>query len=142
MPVAAPSYQFILRGHVPAKKNRWHRARAGGMYFDRAGIDEALNSLTLQARVNWLGEPLSCPEVGLVFFVRDGKGDLDNKTSTVLDCLVKAGVLTNDSIAHLPGPLTARAQVDPDERTIVVLTGGKRHDPRARKPAKKRKRAA
>lgn len=113
---------LTLIGHVPAKKNRWHRSSAGAIYFDRGGIQQQIDSLVVQARSQWRGRvPLSKPSVIATFYVRDARGDLDNKYTTLQDALVSAGVLESDNVKHLPGPIGFRGFIDKNERTVVEL---------------------
>ena len=112
---------LTLLGHVPAKKNEWKRAGRGGIYFDRDATKPEIDSLTLQARKQWRRDPAHEPSIMATFYVRDGRGDLDNKYTTVQDCLVKAGVLRSDNVKHLPGPIGFRGVVDKNERTVIEL---------------------
>ena len=113
---------LTLAGHVPAKKNRWHRSSAGAVYFDQKGIQAQIDALVLQAQSQWRGRaPADKPAIMVTFHVRDGRGDLDNKYTTLQDALVTAGVLKSDNVKHLPGPIGFRGLVDKDERTVVEL---------------------
>ena len=113
---------LTLLGPVPAKKNRWHRGKNGAVYFDRDGIEQEIDSLLLQARSQWKRPPAKHPAIIVTFHVRDARGDLDNKYSTLQDVLVDAGVLRNDNVKHLPGPIGFRGVVDKaNERTVVEI---------------------
>src|SRR5579884_1408623 len=103
---------LTLVGPVPAKKNRWHRGKNGAVYFDRKGIEAEIDSLLLQAQSQWRRDPAKRPAIIATFYVRDGRGDLDNKYTTIQDVLVKAGVLKADNVKHLPGPIGFRGVVD------------------------------
>jgi Holliday junction resolvase RusA-like endonuclease len=106
---------------VPSKKNLWKRGRGGRTYIDsetRALID----ALTAQARTQWIGEPVTHPEMCFEFFVRDGRRDRDNLLTTVLDCLREAGVIVNDNIAQFNGTLAVLpAVMDENERVTIRL---------------------
>jgi len=112
---------LTLVGHVPAKKNEWKRARGGGIYFDRHETRPEIDSLVLQARAQWRRDPADKPSIIATFYVRDGRGDLDNRYTTVQDVLVKAGVLQGDNVKHLPGPIGFRGVVSKEERTVIEL---------------------
>ena len=94
---------FTLYGHVPVKKNRWHRARNGGIYFDQKGIKEQIESLEWQLKAvrNKISKPLTNVIMRAHFICRDNRGDLDGKLTTLLDCMVKMRLLQNDSLAHV-----------------------------------------
>lgn len=113
---------FELRGHVPGKKNAWTRRKGGGMYLP-AEIENEIASLTMQARGVWgANAPLDRAHVKAIFFLKDRRGDLDGKLVTILDCLVKARVIVNDSIAHLPSFEAKAVVTSLDERTEVTIT--------------------
>jgi Holliday junction resolvase RusA-like endonuclease len=112
----------VINGPVPAKKNRWHRSGKGKMYFDQSGITEQIAAITWQARAQWgTRPPVINPEIFVTFYCKDLRGDIDNKLSTLLDCLVVAGVLADDNLKHLKGPITIRGEVDKNERTEIKL---------------------
>ena len=108
---------LTLLGHVATKKNG--KAAFNGRVVQTRAKKADLDSLILQARQQWGGRPpLQKAKIQALFFVRDGRGDLDGKYTTLQDVLVKAGVIRNDSIARLPG-FKADAIIDPHERVIV-----------------------
>ena len=111
---------ITLLGHCPTKKNAYMRSRNGRMYR-RADIAAAIDALTLQAQSQWRCEPLAEATVRAKFYVRDGRGDLDGKLTTVLDILVKAGVIRNDSIARLKDIRASVAAIRPDEAVEVQV---------------------
>lgn len=115
-------YVIRLRGHVPSKKNRWSRSAKGGMHIPKE-IAAEIDGLILQAKSQWKSSPLESAELRAGFVVRDGRSDLDNKVTAVQDILVKAGVLRNDSIAHL-WSLNATAVIAPlmEESVTITLT--------------------
>ncbi len=85
-------------------------------------VRAALNGLILQARSQWNPrQPLDHAYVKARFLVKDGRQDLDNKLTCILDVLVEAGVLINDSIAHLAGFEASAVLVGRkmDERTEI-----------------------
>jgi Holliday junction resolvase RusA-like endonuclease len=112
-------YTLHIEGHVPSKKNKWKPGR-GRVFLPREAQRE-IDSLILQVRMQWQREALEQAEIRMHFRVRDGRGDLDNKQTTILDVLVKAGVVKNDSIAHLRR-LTATAEIYPAVQETVLIT--------------------
>jgi Holliday junction resolvase RusA-like endonuclease len=89
-----------LRGSVPGKKNAYKRSFNGRMHVP-AEIRAQLDALQLQAQAQWNRPPMDDAHIKARFFVRNRKSDLDNKYVALQDVLVKAGVLVNDSIAHV-----------------------------------------
>ena len=93
---------MILRvmGHVPSKKNTW-RPKASGVY-QRSEVKAEINGIILQLKGQWKASALEeTAFLKMVFTVPNGKSDLDNKATCMIDCLVKAGVVKNDSIARI-----------------------------------------
>ena len=116
-------YRIVIHGHIPSKKNLLRRSANGGLFRD-ARVTKQINLLTLQAKAQWSGrEPLERPSARVLFFVSDQRSDLDNKWTTVLDCLTQAGVLRNDNIAWGPRPVTYDWQKG-EERVEIELEGG------------------
>jgi len=91
---------LTLRGHVPGKKNAWTRSAKGGMHLP-AGVKAEIDGLILQAKSQRPERPINIATVSATFFVSNFKSDLDGKLTTLLDVLVKASVLRNDSMAHV-----------------------------------------
>jgi Holliday junction resolvase RusA-like endonuclease len=98
--------KITLSGHIPSKKNLLRRSKHGGLFRD-SKVSAQIDALTLQARSQWIGrEPLVRPQAIVTFHVVDYRSDLDNKWTTVLDCLRDAGVIKNDNISNGPRPVT------------------------------------
>lgn len=112
-----------LRGPIPSKKNMLRRSKNGGMFRDRA-ISDKIDALTDQAILQW-GErkALVRPAISALFLVCDERSDIDNKWTTVLDCLVRANVLENDNIKNGPRPQTIdwRKSTTGEEGVIVEI---------------------
>ena len=116
---------LILNGPVPGKKNGWHPRPGGGVRLDKS-MQSQIDSLITQATYTWRLKlnrgPLEHPDMRVTFHVRNQRSDRDNKLSTILDVLQKAGVLRNDSIRRFNGVLTLLpAIVDKDERTVIEI---------------------
>ena len=116
--------KLILLGHVPGKKNLLRRSKNGGMFRD-AAVAEQISKITYQARCQWKDrEPLVRPAAKVLFHITDMRSDLDNKWTTVLDCLKDAGVIKNDNIKNGPRPVLYDWIESSDERVEVWLEGG------------------
>jgi hypothetical protein len=94
------THQLKFHGHVPSKKNGKH-AWGGRVIIDRE-IHEIVNGLKLQAQAMWKRAPVERASLRAVFYVRNGKCDLDGKFTTIQDVLVQSDVIVNDSIARVP----------------------------------------
>lgn len=116
------TYSLTIHGPIPAKKNRWHRGKGGRMYYDRPEVAGQIESITHQLAVLWRRDPISGATVDIIFYCKDRRGDLDNMLTTLLDCMKTAGVIVDDNLLHLPGPVTYRGVKDAEARTSIVIT--------------------
>lgn len=113
--------RLLLTGHCPSKKNLWKRGKGGRTYIDRE-VQSVIDSLTIQARAQWSGPPVTHPDMSIRFYVRDQRGDRDNKLTTVLDCLRTAGVIVNDNLKQFNGQLVLLpAVINPLERVEIEV---------------------
>ena len=110
---------ITLKGMIPGKKNRLRPSRSGGYYYDR-GDSKAIQALTWQAKAQWKRDPIDCPAIDAIIYCKDLRGDLDNKWTCLQDVLVKAGVLINDNLMHLNGPITIQGMVG-DEGAVISI---------------------
>lgn len=106
--------EIILSGNIVSKKNMLKMTKSGHGYYDkdvRASLDDITDQVTKQwVRANSAGRilpkaPLTHPAVAVMFYVVSGRSDADNKWTTVLDCLVSAGVFKDDCIDMFSGPV-------------------------------------
>lgn len=118
---------ITLHGHCPAKKNNWKPRAGGGIRTDKDTAN-FIQDLIDQAWIEWrnlhagTGPMLEHPEMSVQFFVRFRGCDRDNKLSTILDVLQKAGVIRNDNIAHFNGELRLLpAVVATEEKTVIEI---------------------
>ncbi len=113
--------KLTLRGPVPAKKNQWAPKAGGGMFLNREAA-ASIDSLIVQARAQWRREPLKRAVVHCTFTIANGRADGDNRQTTILDVLQKAGVILNDNAKRLPGA-SFRCEIDPgcEERTVIEV---------------------
>lgn len=115
------AHVLTLIGTVPSKKNRYRRSVNGGMYTT-ASTKALLDGIILQAQSQWKRPPVVHPDMDVTFYVQNQASDRDNKVTALLDCLVKARVLCDDSISKFNGTLTILpAQLAVRERTIVRI---------------------
>ena len=114
---------IVLYGHVPSKKNLYRRARNGRMFLDRE-VSDQIGALTSHAQRQWRGRrPLENPDIEVTLHVRNGRGDRDNKWTTISDVLQEAGVLVNDNIARCNGTIILRpCVISASERAFIRLT--------------------
>jgi hypothetical protein len=94
------THQLEFKGHIPSKKNS-KRAFRGRVMIDPE-IQVIIVGLKLQAQAMWKGPAIERASLRAVFYVRDGKCDLDGKFTTIQDVLVQCRVIVNDSIARVP----------------------------------------
>lgn len=111
--------RIILEGPVPSKKNLLRRSKDGRLFRDHS-VAEQIEALTRQAQMQWRRDPAVNPAIRAHFYCRDQRSDIDNKWTTVQDCLVAAGVLKNDNLKHLAGPITISGEVG-EERVVIEL---------------------
>lgn len=123
---------LVIHGHVPAKKNNWRPRRGGGIYLDKS-LATAIDDLILSVSLEWikLWHPLAAPklehpEMSVTFYVKNRGSDRDNKLSTILDILQKAGVITNDNIAHFNGIVRILPAIvsknKNEEKTVITIS--------------------
>lgn len=108
-----------IKGHVPSKKNNWKPRKGGGQYCSKA---DDMGPLLLQVRAQWKRDPLPSATVKAVFVVRDLRGDLDNKYTTLQDLLVKGGVIKNDNIKRIASFSVDAVVGDEESVTVEVLS--------------------
>lgn len=113
-----------LEGKPVAKKNDKipFKNKAGKMRF-RYGSQDQLDRLAIQIP-GWARDlKLEHPAIEFEFTVAHRKFDRDNAVTTLLDLLVKMGVLAQDSVAHCNGLMTIHPAVISDHwLTVVKLT--------------------
>jgi hypothetical protein len=114
-----------LRGNLPSKKN----TRSASGHYPK-NVSETLRDLELQARVGWRDSrgplpPVVDPDITFQLFIKNPSKDRDGIITTLLDVLVKARVLPDDSIRKYNG----REVIEPvilvdsirDERAAVQI---------------------
>lgn len=114
--------RMVIPGDVPGKKNQL-RIGKGRMFRD-ASVTAQIDALTWRIKERWGSEKtMQRARVTAYFYVLDGRGDIDNKYTTLQDCLVRAGAIKGDTIARIPG-FSAQAEIieSGEESVIVELT--------------------
>jgi Holliday junction resolvase RusA-like endonuclease len=114
--------KLVLVGNVPGKKNSLMPRKDGKGYFNKRSVQSEINDLIWQIKAQYRGEPLDCPTIKCTFHVSSQRGDLDNKYTTIQDALVKAGVLINDNIKHMRGPVEFVGVNSDEDTTILEIT--------------------
>jgi Holliday junction resolvase RusA-like endonuclease len=100
--------RFTISGKIPSKKDQLKPRGRGihgkGFYNPQTGRIRAIEQEIVYQLGNY--EPIDKPTITMDFICSSGRSDLDNKVTTILDCMVKSGILVNDNLEHLPGPIT------------------------------------
>lgn len=104
--------ELKLAGNIPAKKNS-RINRGDGMSFPSRDFENwqktALQNVRLQTRTTF-DSPVSLECI--IYFATDARADLDNRVTSILDMLVKAGVLLDDKWQQVP-IMTVQAEYRP-----------------------------
>jgi Holliday junction resolvase RusA-like endonuclease len=116
--------KITIIGHVPSKKNQYLRSKNGRMFRNSKLVAE-IDAITWQIKAQTKNlKPLDNPSINAHFVCPDRRSDMDNKWTCIQDCLVAGGVLENDNLNHLRGPITLSATIVPgEEYTIIDIEG-------------------
>lgn len=94
--------ELKIEGNVPSKKNSRVRTRSGSSIPSKAFNDwqeSALWQVWQQTKVRFL-KPVSLEVI--IYFGTNGRADLDNRVTSVLDMLVEALVIRDDKWQDVP----------------------------------------
>ena len=100
--------KLIVLGNVKAKKNNKTMAvnkKTGKMFpmTDKATA-EYIKSAILQLKTQFAGYQITQYPINVqmvFYYPTKHRKDIDNSTSTILDCMVKAGVIKDDDVQHV-----------------------------------------
>jgi Holliday junction resolvase RusA-like endonuclease len=91
---------FQIEGPIPSKKNE-KNAWGGRVVVDR-DVKQRCSDLTWDLRSQWVGRlPLDRVFVVYRLSVATDRQDADNMATTLQDCMVNAGILSDDNTKHL-----------------------------------------
>lgn len=94
--------ELKIEGNVPSKKNSRVRTRSGSSIPSKAFSDwqeSALWQVRQQTKTRFL-KPVSLEVI--IYFGTNGRADLDNRVTSVLDMLVEALVIRDDKWQDVP----------------------------------------
>lgn len=118
--------RLTIHGEAPSKKNSRINTRSGRSFPGRR-FSLWHESAVSVIKSQWKREPVKGPaEIIIAFFHKDRRRrDSDNQTSSVLDTLVDAGVLEDDSW-RIVRRITVDNYLDPQKKgrcEITVMEG-------------------
>lgn len=99
------TYCVTIPGDPVSKKNR--RVGTGKRSHYEPGVTQTIQSIQCIMAAKWAQygfanrQRLTNAELLVQVYPSNRRSDLDGYATTLIDCLVKAGVLYNDSMAHL-----------------------------------------
>ncbi len=123
---AARTITILLRGDLPAKKNRIKAVRGRVGHYD-SKTAATIQNLILQARTQW-GARESVPQrtdLKIILWLANWRKDRDGIITTLLDVLVQARVIADDSCNGLNGWMVVAPALKcdlRDERAEITLT--------------------
>jgi Holliday junction resolvase RusA-like endonuclease len=94
--------ELKIEGNVPSKKNSRVRTRSGSSIPSKAFSDwqeSALWQVRQQTKTRFL-KPVSLEVI--IYFGTNGRADLDNRVTSILDMLVEALVIRDDKWQDVP----------------------------------------
>lgn len=113
-----PVHHFELKGRVPSKKNSLRRIKRGNHIFTVASQqhEDWHKEQLVMIRYQWTTRNLPLELVRyieIVIYPPDRRGgDLSNKTESIMDLLVHAGVIKDDNWFVVPQLLLRAGEVD------------------------------
>ena len=112
--------KYVLVGRIPSKKNSRVNTRSGRSFPSRDFTewqDNAINEILIQGRVHF-DRPI---KMKISFRFKDNtRCDLDNRLSSILDMLVKAGVLDDDRWQLVP-EIEVYAKLNNEKQTVTEI---------------------
>ena len=101
---------LIIRGAISGKKNRYGQTRTGRRFKPRDVVENESSIVGQILEQAGNVSPFIKPCI-VAHFVYSHRGkDLDNMWTMIQDCLVKAGVLNDDNLNNLDGPIVLTSE--------------------------------
>lgn len=94
--------ELIFKGTIPSKKNSRINTKDGKSFPNTKFVqwqNDSITELRRQTRHRFF-KPVSLEVI--IYFGTDGKADLDNKVTSLLDMFVEALLLPDDKWQHVP----------------------------------------
>jgi Holliday junction resolvase RusA-like endonuclease len=125
--VRAKVYEITLFGQVPGKKNRYsptvNKKTGKAMFIKDSKLQKELDDLLVQIPGELRNLRLESPDIEVELTVPNGRADRDNIFTSLLDVLVQARVLRNDSTAASNGRYTIYpATISDYYKTVIRIT--------------------
>ncbi len=142
LPPADRIWAIHLSGTVPSKKNEKiptvnkKTGRVVGMHYE---AQPEIDALAKQIEPQFRDLGLLHPDIDLFFSVRTGGSDRDGKEATILDLLVKYGVIQNDNISSCNGMVVTHPARRADVEGVLIILKDTGIDRWPDKPKEKRK---
>ena len=113
---------LTLLGRVPSKKNSKRRVQRGASVFMiPSQAHEEWHAVQMWALKAWPHGQQHPKKMELDFYAPDRrKADLSNKTESVMDLLVDAGILEDDSWFVVPQLLLTLVDIDKQNPRVVI----------------------
>ena len=117
------SLTLVLWGFIPSKKNLYRSH--GSRRFKDAKLSKQIEDLEWQI-TGQAGNiaPFIRPAIKAHFVCKDYRSDLDNKWTCIQDALVSTGLLKDDNLKHLCGPIVITGTKGEPERVTIRIVGG------------------
>ena len=110
-----------LRGHVPSKKNNLRPRKGGGIMNDNKEVHALIDRLSMQVPGRVRDLNLESPDIHFHFFYQRANWDRDNACTTLLDIMVKYGVLKDDNVARCNGTITIHPAERAEEDSVKII---------------------
>lgn len=123
-PSSTRTIELELFGKIPSKKNRYQRNPNRNRPFKDRELARAIDDLLLQIPPVYRNLRLEHPDIAVQFGFDNFRQDRDNALTTLLDVLVVAGVLADDSTSRCNGTITVLPAVKaavPFARVVLRL---------------------
>ena len=108
-----------ITGKIPSKKNNWKLGNGRIIQYK----SEEIGIIKTELAYRWKGAYIEKDPVfvGLSVFQKHKRGDLDNKVTTILDCLQGVAYKNDSQVKHIEARMTY-GEKDYFEITVKPLT--------------------